>query len=478
MPEIVVLGSGTSTGVPEVGCTCDVCRSKDPRDKRLRTSQLYITDEGKIILIDCGPDFRQQALKYGLDHIDAILLTHEHYDHIGGLDDLRTISWSRTLPVYAEQRVLDSIKQRLHYYFHEPPYPGSPQFELHPIEAGKAFEVLDEEVYPIRIMHAKLPIVAYRIGDYTFMTDVKTISPESLLKVEGTKHFFVTGLRYKVHLSHQTIDDAIDMAKKVGSPEETYLIHLSHHAPTVKEMLQTLPSGIYPAIDDMRIKFDHAPFRYEDCGKIDYSDAHSLQIEYFERGLKAKKEQRKTHNVLLFCEHQPVLTIGRHGDEHNLIVSEKLLEQKGIELHRIERGGDITYHGPGQITGYPIFDLEQFKLGVKKYIFLLEQCIINLLDQYHIKGERLEGATGVWIEPGHPTQARKICAIGVKCSRYITMHGFALNVNTDLSHFSLINPCGFTDKGVTSMEKELGHKLDFTEVKRNLQKIFLSLFHK
>lgn len=215
---------------------------------------------------------------------------------------------------------------------------------------------------------------------------------------------------------------------------------------------------------------------FHDLGRIDYTDALNIQTAAFEALLQAKKEGGKGENQLFFCEHQPVLTIGKSGKDSNLLIPEELLKQRGVSFFHTNRGGDITYHGPGQITGYPVFDLEHWNLGLKQYIHTLEEVIIRFLALYGIRGERLEGATGVWIDPEVKGRARKICAIGVKSSRFVTMHGFALNINTDLSYFSLINPCGFTDKGVTSLEKELGEKQDFEQAKQQLHSLFIELF--
>ena len=217
-------------------------------------------------------------------------------------------------------------------------------------------------------------------------------------------------------------------------------------------------------------------FTFHDLGRIDYADALKVQTDAFETLLQAKKEGGSEENKLFFCEHQPVLTIGKSGKDANLLIPEQLLQQRGVSFYHINRGGDITYHGPGQITGYPVFDMEYWQLGLKLYIHRLEEVIIRFLALYGIRGERLDGATGVWIDPDVKGRARKICAIGVKSSRFVTMHGFALNINTDLSYFSLINPCGFTDKGVTSLEKELGGKQDFELAKTRLHSLFSELF--
>lgn len=475
MPQIIVLGSGTSTGVPEVGCHCEVCSSVDTRDKRLRSSLLYITEQGKRILIDCGPDFRQQAIRTGIDRLDAILLTHEHYDHIGGLDDLRTISWDRPVPIYAEERVLSAIRERLHYYFREHPYPGSPKLELIPISPATPFVVADTEVLPIRVMHGRLPILGFRIEDLAYVTDLKTVSPVSLKHLQGLQMLFINGLRYKPHPTHQTIDEALQIVAQLGRPQ-TYITHLSHHAPPFEDLVKELPFGVQPAYDQLTLHHHEAPFRYADCAETPYEEALSMQQEIFDRIIRDKMEGNPTHSVLMFCEHEPVLTIGRHGDETNLLVSENRLRSQGIRLHHIARGGDITYHGPGQITGYPIFDLETFGIGIKSYVELIESCIIELLRGYGIEGQRISGATGVWVSASASAAARKICAIGVRASRYVVMHGFALNVNTDLSYFNLINPCGFTDRGVCSISSEVGHPVDMEEVKQKLQTIFFARF--
>lgn len=216
-------------------------------------------------------------------------------------------------------------------------------------------------------------------------------------------------------------------------------------------------------------------FEFLDLGKISYEDALQIQLAAYDALLKAKSEERRGRNKLFFCEHDPVFTLGKSGLTSNLLVTEKHLSEKGVSFYKTNRGGDITYHGPGQITGYPVFDLEQFGIGLKQYIYLLEEVIIKFLSLYDLKGERLESATGVWLEP-ETSRARKICAIGVKSSRFVTMHGFALNIQTDLSYFSLINPCGFIDKGVTSLAKELDNEINFREAKNQLRDLFTKIF--
>jgi lipoyl(octanoyl) transferase len=221
---------------------------------------------------------------------------------------------------------------------------------------------------------------------------------------------------------------------------------------------------------------------FEDLGEIDYKKAWDYQEKQFRRIVDAKLynrehpgENQPTVHHLIFCEHPHVFTLGKSGQAENLLVRDDFLQKINASFYRINRGGDITYHGPGQIVGYPIFDLEQMKLGVKEYIFKLEEAIILTLTMFGIEGERLDGATGVWIETQTPN-ARKICAIGVRVSRFVSMHGFALNVNTNLDYFNYINPCGFVDKGVTSMQKEKGETVEMESVravlKQNIQKVF------
>lgn len=215
--------------------------------------------------------------------------------------------------------------------------------------------------------------------------------------------------------------------------------------------------------------------QFVDLGLMPYQEAWDLQKVEFQKAIDLKRNNIDFESEKIFLvEHNHVYTLGFHGKVDNMLADVGFLNHQGIEFVHIERGGDITYHGPGQLVVYPIIDLKKHELGVKSYIHLLEETIIRLLSLYGIKSDRVEGATGVWIDIGTPFE-RKICAIGVKCSRFVTMHGLALNVNTNLSYFSAINPCGFINKGVTSIENELGHTIDMNEVKSHFKDIFSEL---
>lgn len=208
---------------------------------------------------------------------------------------------------------------------------------------------------------------------------------------------------------------------------------------------------------------------YKNIGLINYKKAWDYQESLFNKLQLAKKQKKQsnepTPNYLILCEHNHVYTLGKSGDENNLLISEEFLKSKGAQLYKINRGGDITYHGPGQLVGYPILDLDNFNVSIKEYIFGLEKVIINVLQQYGITASRMQGATGVWLDVGNLKKERKICAFGIRVSNKITMHGFALNVNTNLDYFGYIVPCGLVGKGVTSIQKELGVHVDFDEVK-------------
>lgn len=214
----------------------------------------------------------------------------------------------------------------------------------------------------------------------------------------------------------------------------------------------------------------------QNWGLIEYNQAWTKQEEIFNQQIALKSNELATTNHLILCQHPHVYTMGKSGDDDNLLLNYIQLQAKNASFVKTNRGGDITYHGPGQIVGYPIFDLSNFNIGLKQYIWLLEQAIIQTLEYYNIPSQRLEGATGVWLDVGKP-QCRKICAIGVRSSKFITMHGFALNVNTQMEYFQYINPCGFVDKGVTSIQQELGNPIDIQDVERVLVSALLRLFN-
>ena len=224
---------------------------------------------------------------------------------------------------------------------------------------------------------------------------------------------------------------------------------------------------------------------FKDLGIIDYKTAWDYQEKLLQQNVSVKSairndaalaEKMDTQNYFLLCEHEPVYTLGKSGDMKNVLMSEEELAANNIQFFKTNRGGDITFHGLQQIVGYPIIDLEKFYTDIGKYLRNLEEVIILTIAAYGIKGERSAGETGVWIEPGTEGKERKICAIGVRCSRWITMHGFALNVNTDLTYFDNIIPCGIVNKQVTSIEKELGKKVDFKEVKEKVRENFKRVF--
>lgn len=235
------------------------------------------------------------------------------------------------------------------------------------------------------------------------------------------------------------------------------------------------------------------PVYFEDLGTVDYKSAWDYQEQLLQKNLAVKAAARAleagapspeanmhaaphTSHYLIFCEHSPVYTLGKSGHIENILISEEQRIARGIEYYKTNRGGDITFHGPGQIVGYPILDLEKYYTDIGKYLRNLEEVVILLLQYYNIKGERSAGETGVWIDPGIKGQERKICAIGVRCSRWITMHGFALNINTDLDYFSNIVPCGIADKKVTSLQYELGKVIDMQDAKEKLKTAFEQVF--
>ncbi|WP_235296735.1 MBL fold metallo-hydrolase [Portibacter marinus] len=256
--KITFLGTGTSQGIPVIGCKCSACLSDDHRDNRLRTS--VFVEVGKTsICIDVGPDFRQQMLAHSIDKLDAVLLTHEHNDHMIGADDLRPFNFRqrKDMPIYGEQRVLDEVKKRFEYAFTSNPYPGSPKFLMESISDDQSFDVNGLSVTPVRVHHGSLPILGYRIGGFCYLTDVKTIPENEFKKLKNLDVIVLNALRKKEHHSHLTIDEAVQMSKKIGA-EQTYLTHFSHDIGPVQEWEQELPKSVLPAYDGLEVYISDA----------------------------------------------------------------------------------------------------------------------------------------------------------------------------------------------------------------------------
>lgn len=248
--KIRFLGTGTSTGVPEIGCQCAVCTSDNKKDKRLRTSLLVEIDD-KRLLLDCGPDFRQQMLPVAFKKIDAVLLSHEHYDHVGGIDDLRPFCQFGDIDIYAEQNVCQAIKQRMPYCFRENKYPGVPNINLNEISLeSKMIKGID--IVPIRVFHGKLPIFGYRIGKMAYLTDVLSIPEQEYAKLKNLDVLIINALRMKPHLSHQTLDETLKKIERI-QPKHAYLVHMSHHFGLHDDMQRLLPQNVTLAYDNLEI---------------------------------------------------------------------------------------------------------------------------------------------------------------------------------------------------------------------------------
>ncbi len=263
MGKITFLGTGTSQGIPMIGCNCHVCKSSDPRDNRLRTSALVEVD-GFRILIDCGPDFRQQMLRENISDLDAVILTHQHKDHTGGLDDIRAFNYFRkaAFPIYAESSVQESLKMEYSYAFSEYKYPGVPEYNLHtidenPFTINKTLPdgtVKKLEITPIRVFHYKLPILGFRFGNMAYITDGSSIPAEEFHKLQGLDLLIVNTVRKEKHISHFSLPEALEIIKKAAAPRNC-LTHLSHQIGTHQELSEILPQNVQPAYDGLKLEF-------------------------------------------------------------------------------------------------------------------------------------------------------------------------------------------------------------------------------
>lgn len=251
--RVIFLGTGTSQGVPIIGCKCGVCRSSDTRDKRLRSSVL-IEAEGKRFIIDTGPDFREQMLRENIDSLDAVLYTHEHRDHVAGMDDIRALNYvmQRKMDLYANQKTQDAIRTQFGYVFHEKKYPGIPEVNMHLI-GEEPFRIGGVEFIPIRVMHMHLPVLGFRIGDFTYITDANRIEESEKKKILGSRVLVLNALRREAHPSHFTLQEAVDLAQELNCPM-TYLTHISHQLGFHQQVESELPPNIRLAHDGLQIE--------------------------------------------------------------------------------------------------------------------------------------------------------------------------------------------------------------------------------
>ncbi len=254
--KITFLGTGTSQGVPVIACDCEVCTSNSKHDKRLRVSVL-IEYQGKALVIDSGPDFRYQMLRAGVRHLDAILFTHEHKDHVAGLDDVRAFNHKQQseIDIYANIRVQEALRKEFHYIFSGNNYPGIPRLRLNTIEENQNFDVSGISVTPISVLHFKLPVLGFRIGGFTYITDANSISEDEKIKIKGSELLVINALQKTKHISHFTLDEALELAAEIGA-KKTYITHISHNMGIHREVSKELPEGVFLAYDGLELLVD------------------------------------------------------------------------------------------------------------------------------------------------------------------------------------------------------------------------------
>jgi len=254
--KITILGTGTSQGIPVIGCECKICQSPNPKDKRFRVSLLIETDHQKNILIDCSPDLRQQFLANNIRQVDAVLLTHEHNDHIIGMDDVRPFNFKQRMdmPIFATESVQKAVKSRFEYVFSENPYPGVPRLHLEDINPQKAFSIQDLDILPIQVMHGNLPVLGFRFGPFTYITDANEISSAEIEKAKGTEVLILNALHHREHYSHFNLVQALEMVEKIA-PKKAYFTHVSHHMGLHKSVEATLPDNVAFAYDGQVFEF-------------------------------------------------------------------------------------------------------------------------------------------------------------------------------------------------------------------------------
>lgn len=253
--KLTFLGTGTSTGIPVLGCHCDVCRSADPRDHRLRTSSLLTLDNGRSILIDCGPDMREQLLEHHNSPIDGVLITHSHYDHVGGVDDLRTLTYPYPAQIYCRDDVAADLRRVLPYCFNNSGYPNIPRLELNIVKEYEVFNVAGTEILPLSVMHGALPILGYRIGQLAYITDSTSLPRATVDAIKGIDTLIINALRIKPNPTHMNLEQALAAIERIG-PRHTYLIHMSHQMGLHHEASKRLPARVEFAIDGLEIELN------------------------------------------------------------------------------------------------------------------------------------------------------------------------------------------------------------------------------